>query len=478
MCAIASLLIAHHPVARSQSIDGETSPTVQPNTGELANRRLRLDYTTNEISLPESSAASERVGREVRENGPLVIGYERQLPRVFQGDLSPHFDWTALDDGSIVSALSLTSSGALAMRVGIRAEIVPGAEIRFFSADIAGSDGQQPDTNRTFPVVTREDFLEGGEPEVLWSPTVEGEAIGIEIVLPSREALSTFSFRIEQVSHIYVPMQSQQSLRRTDCDNHVDVQCRTESIADNRENAVGRLSFVENGIPYVCSGTLLSDDDETSFIPYILTASHCVSTGTVARTVEVRWFFQNSSCEGTAVDSRQATTYGGADLLATSAAQDSTLLRLKRDPPGGLLYSGWSARPESHPVQVYGIHHPAGGVKKYSAGATTGQRDVRVCEVPILDIGCTTVRDAIEVDWSDGTIEGGSSGSGLFGVQHLIGALSGGRGACAARIGAYGPFSASIRWSASGSAYNRCLQCPRMPFRWCSPLPVRDHRAL
>ena len=157
--------------------------------------------------------------------------------------------WTSLDDGSIVSALSLTSPGALAMRVGIRAEIVPGAEIRFFSADTAASDAEQPVADRAFPVVTREDFLEGGEPEVLWSPAVEGEALGIEIVLPSREALSTFSFRIEQVSHIYVPMESQQSLRRTDCDNHVDVQCRTESIADNRENAVGLLSFVENGIP-------------------------------------------------------------------------------------------------------------------------------------------------------------------------------------------------------------------------------------
>ena len=120
VCVTISLLVAHHPVARSQSIDGETSPTVQPNTGELANRRLRLDYTTNEISLkvslPESSASSKRARGEVRENGPLVIGYERQLPRAFQGDLSPRFDWTPLDDGSIVSALSLTSPGALAMR--------------------------------------------------------------------------------------------------------------------------------------------------------------------------------------------------------------------------------------------------------------------------------------------------------------------------------------------------------------------------
>ena len=445
-CVIVSLLVAHPPVARAQSLDGETSPTVQPDTGELANRRLRLDYTTNRISLrialPETSAASAAAPAEARGNGPLVIGHARELPREFRGDLSPHLDWTPIDDGSIVSALTVTSPGALGMRVGVRADMVPGAEIRFFSADAAEEDARQAGTDRTFPVVTREDFHEGGEPEILWSPTVEGEALGIEITLPSREALSTFSFRLERISHIHVSMGSRQSLRRTECDNHIDVQCRAGSISGHREHATGRISFVKNGIPYVCSGTLLSDDEEGSFIPYFLTANHCVSTGTVARTVEARWFFQHSSCDGAAVDSRLATTYGGADLLATSVAQDSTLLRFKRSLPGGLLYSGWSARAESHPISVYGIHHPAGGVKKYSAGTTTGQSDARVCEDPFLDIGCTTVRDAIRVDWNDGTTERGSSGSGLFRGRYLIGALSGGGGGCAARTTAYGPFSA------------------------------------
>ena len=445
-CVIASLLVAHHPIARSQSLDGETSPTVQPDAGELANRRLRLDYTTNRLSLrialPETSAASAAAPAGARGNGPLVIGYARELPREFRGDLSPHLDWTPIDDGSIVSALSVTSPGALAMRVGVRAEMVPGAEIRFFSVDAAAEDAQQDGMDRTFPVVTREDFHEGGEPEILWSPTVEGEALGIEITLPSREALSIFSFRLEQISHIHVPMGSRQSLRRTECDNHIDVQCRAGSISGHREHAVGRISFVKNGISYACSGTLLSDGDEGSFIPYFLTANHCVSTGTVARTVEARWFFQHSSCDAAAVDSRLATTYGGADLLATSVAQDSTLLRFKRSLPGGLLYSGWSARAESHPISVYGIHHPAGGVKKYSAGTTTGQSDVRVCEDPFLGIGCTTVRDAIRVDWSEGTVERGSSGSGLFRGRYLIGALSGGAGGCTARATSYGPFSA------------------------------------
>ena len=189
---------------------------------------------------------------------------------------------------------------------------------------------------------------------------------------------------------------------------------------------MGRIRFVDGGSSYACSGTLLNDSDDDTTIPYFLTANHCLSTGTVARTVEARWFYQRESCGSTQIDPRFATTYGGADLLATSVAQDSTLLQFKEELPGGLVLSAWSADPVSIPAQVYGIHHPDGGVKKYSSGHVFGQEDSRTCVDPQLDIGCFTVRNALFVRWSDGTTEGGSSGSGLFRGSHLIGALSGG----------------------------------------------------
>ena len=82
-----------------------------------------------------------------------------------------------------------------------------------------------------------------------------------------------------------------------------------------------------DGGSYVCSGTLLNDSEADTFIPYFLTANHCVSTGTVARTVEARWFWQRASCGNASIDSRHTTTFGGTDLLETSVAQDSTLLQ-------------------------------------------------------------------------------------------------------------------------------------------------------
>ena len=217
------------------------------------------------------------------------------------------------------------------------------------------------------------------------------------------------------------------------------MQCRSSATRD-RQDAVGRIRFEDDGGTYVCSGTLLNDTRDGGFIPYFLTAHHCVSTAAVARTVEARWFYQRASCGGGRIDPRDTTTHGGAVLLSTSAAQDSTLLRFRRSLPGGLTYSGWSADSLSFPTEVYGVHHPAGEVKKYSAGRATRHEDVAICDDPENEVGCQTVREAIIVEWSEGTTEGGSSGSGLFDGEHLIGALAGGAGTCTSTVDFYGPF--------------------------------------
>ena len=385
VCAVIAILAAHHPVARAQSVDSAVSPAASQDAADAASRRLKLDpaatATALRIVLPPADAAQSKESEaDSRGKRPLQIGFPRSMPSEFRGDLSPQIDWIPLDDGSIAGTVLLTSPGALAMRASIRAELGAEGEIRFFAPNVAEGHSGQGRENRELPVITREDFYEGGEPEILWSPTVEGDTLAMEITLPSREALSAFSFRIEQVSHIYVSMGSLDIFlaRQLGCDNHVDVQCRVGSIPSDNQDAVGRIRFVDGGSSYACSGTLLNDSEDDTTIPYFLTANHCVSTGTVARTVEARWFYQRESCGSTQIDPHFATTYGGGDLLATSVAQDSTLLRFKEELPGGLVLSAWSADPVSIPAQVYGIHHPDGGVKKYSAGHVFGQQLRRI----------------------------------------------------------------------------------------------------
>ena len=212
-CAVLAVLATHHPVADAQSVDSAVSPAASQDAAEAANRRLRLDPaaipTALHIVLPPPEAAqSRKLEVESRGNRPLQIGFPRSMPNRFQGDLSPQINWIPLDDGSIAGTVLLTSPGALAMRASIRAELGAEGEIRFFAPNVAEGHSGQGRESRDLPVITREDFHEGGGPEILWSPTVEGDTLGMEITLPSREDLSAFSFRIEQVSHIYVSMGS------------------------------------------------------------------------------------------------------------------------------------------------------------------------------------------------------------------------------------------------------------------------------
>ena len=396
-----------------------------PDDGSVEKRELKLDYSTVspglQIVLPPPSEEEKQSVAGVGSKGPAVIGFHRDLPDSFEGDLSPQLDWTEHSDGSFVTSLSVTTPEAESVRVGIRAELAPGGEIRFF----------RPHSDERFPVVSHEDFhIEDDEIETLWSPTVEGDTIGIEITLPSEKAVGVFSLTLETVAHSFLSTKSLPLAPKLDCPHlHIDVACRSSSIRDDLQNAVALIVYEDAGLTWVCSGTLLNDKVDGTDVPYFLTANHCVDTASVARTVEAHWFYQNALCNIDSVDRRYTTTRG-TDLLTTNSPYDLSLLRMRGTLPGGLVLSGWDAASIDHPASVYGIHHPDGEVKSYSSGTTGG------------NYYSDGVTNAIEVEWSVGTTEGGSSGSGLFlrNGGYLVGGLSHGE-YCGYRItDHFGPF--------------------------------------
>ena len=61
-------------------------------------------------------------------------------------------------------------------------------------------------------------------------------------------------------------------------------------------------------------------------------------------------------------------TYGGTALLATSAAQDSSLLQFQRELPGNLYYAKWSAEEVHTGTYVQAVHHSAGYFAQYAEG--------------------------------------------------------------------------------------------------------------
>lgn len=379
------------------------------------------------VELPALPPSAAVANRDVE--GPVRIGVHRSLSASV-GELAPRLNWTPRADGGVVAAVVVASEGAAFVRIAIKASLGPGGELRYFQP------GQPP---LGHAIVTEADFVGerlGGENGVLWSPSVAGDSIGVEIVLPSAPSARTsqaFSFSVVKIAHGTVDRNAPATWRPKAlvCDNHVDVRCRAEQFPAGLDDAVARVVFESGGGTYSCTGTLLRDRP-ASGEAFFLTASHCVGTAAEANSVETTWFFQRPSCGASNID-RGITVYGGANLLATSVAQDSSLLALRGDLPSGADYADWTPRRPAHPAHVIGIHHPAGEEKRYAGGATLTNNNAIVGAREIT-------RDALIVRWDDGLTERGSSGSGLFHEGALVGVLSGGAG-CTDPQDAYGPFA-------------------------------------
>ena len=408
---------------------------------------LRLDHAAGvalRIDLPPATVPeAPQKGRR-----PLRIGIHRDVPREFQGDLAPRLDWRLVGDGAVAAAVLVSSPQATSIRVGVYAKLPPGAQLRFFRPSgegealavvtpaellgepISGGRKDRTGNGRRAASAMGKD-VNGPDAEIFWSPSVDGDVIGIEITLPSRAAAGTSRFRVAKVAHRFLDPRSASFKALTCAELHVDIQCRVDRFPGGLENAVARIDFETQGGSSQCSGTLLNDGNPDTFIAYFLTANHCVSTAAEARTVQATWFYQLENCGAETVDLRTATTFGGADLVATSAPHDTTLLKLRRRLPAGVFFAGWDATGALETDGVIGIHHPKGEVKKYSAGDVFAKADSR------------GVTGAIGVDWEEGVTEGGSSGSALFRDGLAIGALSHGA-TCDTGIyrDFYGPFAA------------------------------------
>ena len=161
--------------------------------------------------LREGEAATAPAANEV---GPLRIGFHREGPKAFRGNLLPRLAWAAMGDGAVAAALLVSSPQAKSIRVGLRTDLPPGGTLRFFHPS-----GNARNT-LVDPVVTGEELhsLAGAsaapqpndragnaesaeEPELFWSPSVPGDTIGIEITLPSQAALQHASLRLDKVAH-------------------------------------------------------------------------------------------------------------------------------------------------------------------------------------------------------------------------------------------------------------------------------------
>lgn len=380
-----------------------------------------------EIRLPE--LASERIEEVWRLNAQpgikaLQIGLARWLdqdgPDAGRADL----EWQPIADGQ-VAVLDVASPLAEGLRVGLDLAGLPDdAEIR-----VAGS--AFPDL--VYAVAAGEARGLVDDEGLFWTAVTDGEAQKVELFLPAGYDPSAVPAGVAGVSHLLVALHGDASLAKAMGDSgscNVDAICRVAALGQHyvtAKDAVARMAFTSGGSSYTCTGTLLNDTDPSTTKLWFYSAHHCINTQTVANTLSTFWQYETPTCgSNQAGPNRQMT--GGAALRYSAASSDALLLELNGSLPGGIpvTFAGWSAAALTAGTAVVAIHHPSGDRKKVSRGTFN--------RVSGISFSGQTVTSGWRVNWTEGTTEGGSSGSGLFTADsssfYLRGGLAGGGASC------------------------------------------------
>ncbi|WP_374602099.1 serine protease [Arenimonas sp.] len=364
------------------------------------------------VTLPALPAEKIRPVQRRNERSDAI---STQIGVARENDVAPRpaLKWLPAAGGQ-VARLDVRSTDALAMRVGLDISALPDNATLRFAGDLA------PDQLLEVSVAQAKSQLADG---VYWSPVTDGELQSIEIFVPAGVAVKDLAVGLPTISHLLTNSFERFNLAKgigTSGACNVNAICRVGTLGQgyvNAKDAVARMVFTEGGQSFTCTGTLLNDTAAGTQIPYFYSADHCISTQTVASTLNTFWNFESTSC-GSNVQAATVQRSGGATYLYSSGTTDALLLRLNDAPPAGAYFAGWDANPLANNANVVAIHHPDSDLKKSSLGQKKGE------DAEVHYVG-----------WSSGTTEGGSSGSGLFveagGAYLLRGGLWGGTASCA-----------------------------------------------
>lgn len=457
--------------------DGAAAPpasmatAAQPSKIEPYERRA----DTEPPALKKRAAAARLTGPRIQ-LGPLVLPRaaptQRPAPRqIGAGRASPQtarisevaalLAWQALPNGGRAAALSFVSPEAVGIRLGMLVRGLPGtAVVRAYgpaselawelpgrevlaTLDRNAQAGDRSDAGRTY-----------------WLPLVPGEEATLEIELPPGMAPAAVEIAVPQISHVYEsPLSARSASTKAIGDSgscEIDIMCSSDFQQESR--SVAKMEFISGGDAFLCTGTLLADS-RASGTPYFLSAHHCISTQLEASTLATYWFFRSASCGSTQLDPASTSRGGGATLLYASSSTDVSFMQLHSMPPATVVYAGSWTEPPLPNDGLVGVHHPQGDLQKISRGYLHSYAD---CSSPQ---SCSPGRSSgnfLTLRWTQGTTEGGSSGSAVWrtisGRHYVVGQLMSGAASCSNLSGFdfYGRFDL---------AYNAALH------QWLNPPP-------
>ncbi len=361
--------------------------------------------------IPELVLGSIDIERLVLEDladaasGSKVLRYG--LGRDLYADLG-YGEWFTLDDGSVLWALDLVSTGALGMRALFsNLQLPAGAELYVFARPSSTS-------SRTLAEIVAGPYTNETEAfgSDLWTPTRDGERLRVEMRVPSESAGDVGApFTLKGVQHIYRDPLKGLGGPAGAGPCHNDVTC-FPAYATPRDAVAGIGTVNTNSL--WCTGQLL-DAQNGDLTPYWLTANHCLSTQSEASSAEIYWLYQSSTCNGSVPSLSSVPQSANCSVLATNPGSDFTLLMVNGELPTGLSWAGWTSSTVANGTVSGCVHHPSGDFKRISFGT-------KAVDSPGF----------VRINWTDGPTEPGSSGSGVFrdDTKQLFGQLQGGPSSC------------------------------------------------
>ena len=432
----------------------EAAPTrLQPKTDTQV-KRISSPGQAYRVTLAPLSESEKRHIELARQPGagPQKIGVPRGLDELKDAALVGNLvKWESTPTGGRVTSLEVEAPDAIGLRLGLAVSKLPdGAKIRFF--DAAGSAPVEVSGAKVNRLLQLNKAAGAAAEDAItyWSPTLRGSRGVIEIELPAGVPASQVEISIPRISHLFATPISAKSAPfsaiGTSSSCNLDAVCYP--AYSNQAAAVGLMGFVSGGTAYTCTGTLMNDKDVSTFVPYFLTANHCISTQAEASTLETYWNWQSSACNSGVLGGSWVGLNGGARLLFTTTASDTTFLVLNDSAPGGAIFTGWSAATQAVGSSLVGVHHPHQDLTKISFGSLTAYASCTLGTTVSCSPADSVTGTFIKSDWQSGLTEGGSSGSGLWatisGSKYLIGTLTSGTSGCTGAYDFYGRFSVAF----------------------------------
>ncbi|HQS20196.1 MULTISPECIES: endoproteinase ArgC [unclassified Acidovorax] len=394
------------------------------------------------LAVPALQSQQKKAGLNPGNGMRQQIGLARSVAATATSlGLRAQLQWSPTERGTQRAAVSFAAQGALGVRLGLLVRALPaGSTLRFYAQ--AGEAAFEVSGEEVLSTIARN--LQAGDTgdaaRTYWSPDFGGAETTLELELPANANLVQLDIAVPTLSHFFVSPESAAQPNLTKAAKadtcNIDVSCRPEYSSESR--SVARVTFVENGTGYLCTGTLLNDA-QSSTTPYFLTAHHCISTQSAASTVTTEWFYRSAACDTSAVNAGAQRLYGGATLLSAQAATDTSFMQLNAAPPAGVVFAGSYFGAVAEGTVTAGIHHPQGDLQKLYEGAV---KQFSTCTIDadvnknLLTCLVSAPQDArfLTVGLTAGTTEAGSSGSSLFvpiaGKRYVAGQLAGGAASC------------------------------------------------